>query len=258
MWAKGGVPPEGRLSTHWGPGRRQKPGRRQASSRNSLPALNAAAVVQAMQTVQRVLGKRDCVFFGRLQGRSAGVRCCAHLRWPTPVRPAPDSRVKGKDFQIFGENAQGWGECPSELSARQRHVRCRRIVLSKEKISRLLRENVCKVGGIDDGMARAAVMDWGENVVGILRRDKFSPFLQKSAGRTRQGSSRKLWGFGGDYLPRCLSCLSCLFCLSAFSAFYSARGAWVRRSSSWWAISGVRPWLRAMASRFSTASQSRR
>ena len=43
-----------------------------------------------------VLGRRcsDC-------GRSAGVRCCAHLRWPTPVRPAPDSRIKGKDFQMF-------------------------------------------------------------------------------------------------------------------------------------------------------------
>ena len=41
--------------------------------------------------------------------RSAGVSCRTHLRWPTPVRPAPDSRVKGKDFQILGENVQGGG-----------------------------------------------------------------------------------------------------------------------------------------------------
>ena len=45
-----------------------------------------------------VLGRRCSVC-----GLSAGVRCCAHLRWPTPVRPAPDSRVKGWDFQIFWE-----------------------------------------------------------------------------------------------------------------------------------------------------------
>ena len=43
--------PQGRLSTLWGPGRRQEPGRRQASSRNLLPALNAAAVVRAKQSV---------------------------------------------------------------------------------------------------------------------------------------------------------------------------------------------------------------
>ena len=89
---------------------------------------------------------------------------------------------------------------------------------------------------------------------GKKTREKRFRTPKNAAGRTRKGSSRKLWGFGGDYLPRCLSCLFCLFCLS----FHSARGAWVRRWSSWWAISGVRPWLRAMASRFSTASQSRR
>ena len=40
-------------------------------------------------------------------GLSAGVRCCAHLRWPTPVRPSPDSRVKGKDFQMFWKKHRG-------------------------------------------------------------------------------------------------------------------------------------------------------
>ena len=30
----------------------------------------------------------------------AGVRCRAHLRWPTPSRPAPGRRFKGKDFRI--------------------------------------------------------------------------------------------------------------------------------------------------------------
>ena len=37
-------------------------------------------------------------------GISAGVSSRTHLRWPTPVRPAPDSCVKGRDFQMLGEN----------------------------------------------------------------------------------------------------------------------------------------------------------
>ena len=46
-----------------------------------------------------------------LFGLRTQCRCapCAHLRWPTPVRLAPDSRVKGKDFQMFfwgGENVE--------------------------------------------------------------------------------------------------------------------------------------------------------
>ena len=58
---------------------------------------------------RRVFGKagtaRGGVPGGRCSvcGLRAGVRCCAHLRWPTPVRPAPDSRVKGWDFQMLGE-----------------------------------------------------------------------------------------------------------------------------------------------------------
>ena len=34
-------------------------------------------------------------------GRSAGVSFRTHLRWPTPVRQVSDSRVKGRDFQMF-------------------------------------------------------------------------------------------------------------------------------------------------------------
>ena len=43
-----------------------------------------------------VLGGR-----GSVCGRSAGVSLRTHLRWPTPVRPLPDSRVKGRDFRMF-------------------------------------------------------------------------------------------------------------------------------------------------------------
>ena len=60
------------------------------SSRNSLPALNAMPVVQVPQAERRVLRKRDVADSGRPH---AG---------PTPVRSAPDSRVKGKDFQMLG------------------------------------------------------------------------------------------------------------------------------------------------------------
>ena len=45
-----------------------------------------------------------------LFGLRTQCRCapCAHLRWPTPVRLAPDSRVKGKDFQMLGKgNTEG-------------------------------------------------------------------------------------------------------------------------------------------------------
>ena len=105
--------PECCLPTLWGPGRRQ------ASSRNSLPALNAAAVVQAKQSAQRVLCKRDMTDAGRSH-------VCAHLRWPTSVRPAPDSRVKGRDFQIF----IGEGIGP--------------VWWSRFRFSRRGRENVCR------------------------------------------------------------------------------------------------------------------
>ena len=43
-----------------------------------------------------VLGGR-----GLVCGRSAGVSLRTHLRWPTPVRRLPDSRVKGRDFRMF-------------------------------------------------------------------------------------------------------------------------------------------------------------
>ena len=63
---------------------------------------------------ERALGKAGTADAGVLGshcsvcGLNAGVRGCAHLRWPTPVRPAPDSRVKGRDFQMFwGENVEG-------------------------------------------------------------------------------------------------------------------------------------------------------
>ena len=72
------------------------------SRRDSLPPLNAMPVVQVTQSVQCVLGKRDVADAGRSYA-------CAHLRWPTPVRPAPDSRVKGRDFQMFGEGPPGQG-----------------------------------------------------------------------------------------------------------------------------------------------------
>ena len=60
-------------------------------------------------------GRKGCgAKAGRLGGRcpgcpvSAGVSFRTHLRWPTPVRPLPDSRNKGRDFKMFwrGERAE--------------------------------------------------------------------------------------------------------------------------------------------------------
>ena len=58
---------------------------------------------------QRLRGAESLGRRGSVCGRSAGVRCCAHLRWPTPVRPSPDSCVKGRDFQIFWKEHRGPG-----------------------------------------------------------------------------------------------------------------------------------------------------
>ena len=133
----------------------------------------------------------------------------------------------------------------------------RRTVVSKEGISRLLGEVILRIGETvsrfigacaaafvsDDRLAGRACQrqrfsdelretqrvlelrrrcgrrrgNQAENQQG--RRGGCSPLPPKAAGRARQGSSRKLWGFGGDYLPRCLFCLLsflsfCLFCLS--------------------------------------------
>ena len=82
------MPPEGRLSTLWGPGRRQD------CSRGTAVAGDLGWLCSVC-----------CL--------SAGVSSRTHLRWPTPVRPSPDSRVKGRDFQILrerlksGENSVG-------------------------------------------------------------------------------------------------------------------------------------------------------
>ena len=53
-----------------------------------------------------VLGRR-----GSGCGLSAGVSSRTRLRWPTPVRLSSDSRVKGRDFQMFfwGGRIQLWG-----------------------------------------------------------------------------------------------------------------------------------------------------
>ena len=40
-------------------------------------------------------------------GLSAGVSFRTHLRWPTTVWPSPDSRVKGRDFQMFWREHRG-------------------------------------------------------------------------------------------------------------------------------------------------------
>ncbi len=75
----------------------------------AAPSAGAGGKAGRVAESEREIGKAGTADVGVLGGRcsvcclSAGVRCCAHLRWPTPVRPSPDSRVKGRDFQIFGE-----------------------------------------------------------------------------------------------------------------------------------------------------------
>ena len=53
-------------------------------------------------------------------GVSAGVSLRPHLRWPTPVRPAPDSRVKGWDFQMV----RGEGSRLKKACRHYREERC--------------------------------------------------------------------------------------------------------------------------------------
>ncbi len=71
-----------------------------AAGSSSFNALGPRATSGVQQ------GTADAGELGRLCsvcGLSAGVSLRTHLLWPTPVRPAPDSRVKGRDFQILRE-----------------------------------------------------------------------------------------------------------------------------------------------------------
>ena len=99
---------------------------------------------------QRLRGSGVLGGCGSVCGRSAGVRCCAHLRWPTPVRPEPDSRVKGRDFQIFWKEHRGPGcksrseGCLSTLwGPGRRQISMRSVEALEEDVA--LFGNVCAV-----------------------------------------------------------------------------------------------------------------
>ena len=162
----------------------------------------AAAGQKAMSAEGGVLGRRcsGC-------GRSAGVSSRTHLRWPTPVRPSPDSRVKGKDFQMFflggggrkrrepsmptGKcflNARG-GRCANGMLAQRRALKCQKDGGSASAHPKMLR----------DGPARVRPANYGGSGE-IISPDVFPVF------------------------PVFLS--SCLFCLSAFSVFTQGRAGY--------------------------------
>ena len=108
--------------------------------------------------------------------------------------------------------------CPHGLTCGGRLLSgLRRTVVSKEGISRFLGDDT----KCHESKPKSVLLTLGEKQTDDVEPDRktteeASPFPQKAAGRTRQGSPRKLWGFGGDYPPRCL------FCLFAFSAFLSS------------------------------------
>ena len=184
-------------------GRHQKPVPTGISRRDSLPPLNAMPVVQAMQPVKRVLCKRAVAALGKRK-----------------MSPEPTTASSRNSLPALSAAAVVQVLCPYSVSCANGAWRTQ------------------TEGNLSRGGRRAPLTDGrklarGEVVVdlrgsleqkggNLSRRSdecrqedegKTHPFPQKAAGRTRKGSSRKLWGFGGDYLPRCLSCLSCLSCL---------------------------------------------